>query len=62
MRYLFNVSFVKKIGEERKNIAEKFKTFREAESYSDIIDDTVERALIKDTVTGRVTWLKDTNN
>ena len=56
MRYIFNVSFVKGIGEDRKTIVEPFKTLREAESYKELIDDTVEKATIKDTVTGKITW------
>ena len=27
-------------------------------TYKDLIDETVDRALIKDNVTGKVTWLK----
>jgi hypothetical protein len=40
------------------NIVERVKTMKEALTYSDLIDDTVEKALIKDNVTGKVTWLK----
>lgn len=41
------------------NIVEKVKTMKEAMSFKDLIDDTVERALIKDNVTGKVKWLKE---
>ena len=41
------------------NIVEKVKTMKEAMSFKGLIDDTVDRALIKDNVTGKVTWLKE---
>ncbi len=41
------------------NIVEKVKTLKEAMTYKDLIDETVDRALIKDNVTGKVTWLKE---
>lgn len=41
------------------NIVEKVKTLREAMTCKDLIDETVDRALIKDNVTGKVTWLKE---
>lgn len=40
------------------NVVEKVKTMKEAMSFKDLIDDTVDKALIKDNVTGKVTWLK----
>ena len=40
------------------NIVELFKTKKEAIEYSKLIDDTVEQALIKDSVTGKVMWLR----
>ena len=55
MRYTINISF-KQYGTD--NIVEKVKTLREAESYKDLIDDTVDRALLKDNVSGKVTWWK----
>ena len=41
------------------NIVEKVKTLKEAMTYKDLIDETVDRALIKDNVTGKVIWLKE---
>jgi hypothetical protein len=41
------------------NIVESVKTLREAMSYKNLIDETVNRALIKDNVTGKVIWLKE---
>ena len=40
-------------------VVEKVKTLKEAMTYKDLIDETVDRALIKDNVTGKVTWLKE---
>ena len=40
------------------NIVERYKTKREAIEYSKLIDDTVEQALIKDNVTGKVKWIR----
>lgn len=57
-RYTINISFITRIGENIPNIVEKVKTLREAMSYTDLIDETVSRALIKDNVTGKVIWLK----
>jgi len=57
-RYTINISFNCTSFEVSNNIVEKIKTMREAMSYKDLIDSTVNRALIKDNVTGKVTWLK----
>ena len=59
MRYTVNISFKKQIFEKVSNIVEKVKTLKEAMTYKDLIDETVDRALIKDNVTGKVTWLKE---
>ena len=58
-RYTINISFKTEIFETVSNIVEKVKTLKEAMSYKDLIDETVNKALIKDNVTGRVTWLKE---
>lgn len=57
-RYTINISFKTQLGELSNNIVENVKTFKEAMSYSDLIDETVDRGLIKDNVTGKITWLK----
>jgi|TARA_B110000858_G_scaffold14288_1_gene14452 hypothetical protein len=59
MRYTVNISFKKQMFEKVSNIVEKVKTLKEAMTYKDLIDETVDRALIKDNVTGKVTWLKE---
>ena len=59
MRYTVNISFKKQMFERVSNIVEKVKTLKEAMTYKDLIDETVDRALIKDNVTGKVTWLKE---
>jgi hypothetical protein len=58
-RYIINISFKTKMFETSNNIVEKVKTLKEAMSYEDLIDETVNKALIKDNVTGKVTWLKE---
>jgi hypothetical protein len=58
-RYTINISFKTEMFETVSNIVEKVKTLKEAMSYKDLIDETVNKALIKDNVTGRVTWLKE---
>lgn len=58
-RYTINISFKRKMFDNGSNIVEKVKTLKEALSYKELIDDTVDRALIKDNVTGKVTWLKE---
>ena len=58
-RYTVNISFKRKMFENVSNIVEKVKTMKEAMSFKDLIDDTVDRALIKDNVTGKMTWLKE---
>ena len=57
-RYTINISFKTEMFEKVNNIVEKVKTMKEAMSFEDLIDDTVDRALIKDNVTGKVIWLK----
>ena len=59
MRYTVNISFKKQMFEKVSNIVEKVKTLKEAMTYKELIDETVDRALIKDNVTGKVTWLKE---
>jgi len=58
-RYIINISF-KWEGIERppENIVQPVKTMREAMSYAELIDDTVDKAAIKDRVTGNIKWLK----
>lgn len=58
-RYTINISFKTEMFETVSNIVEKVKTLKEAMSYKDLIDETVKKALIKDNVTGQVTWLKE---
>jgi len=58
-RYTINISFKTKMFENVNNIVESVKTLREAMSYKNLIDETVNRALIKDNVTGKVIWLKE---
>jgi hypothetical protein len=58
-RYTINISFKTKMFEASNNIVEKVKTLKEAMSYKVLIDRTVDKALIKDNVTGKVTWLKE---
>ena len=57
-RYLINISFKTEMFEKVNNIVERVKTMKEALTYSELIDETVDKALIKDNVTGKVTWLK----
>ena len=57
-RYLINISFKTEMFEKVSNIVERVKTMKEALTYSELIDETVDKALIKDSVTGKVTWLK----
>ena len=59
MRYTVNISFKKQMFDKVSNIVEKVKTLKEAMTYKDLIDETVDRALIKDNVTGKVIWLKE---
>lgn len=58
MRYLLNISFKQQISDKASNIVELFKTKKEAMQYSELIDETVDKALLKDNVTGKVVWLK----
>jgi len=58
-RYTINISFNSERFETISNIVEKVKTMKEAMSYKELIDETVKKALIKDNVTGQVTWLKE---
>lgn len=58
-RYIVDISFKTKRFEECSNIVERVKTMKEALTYSELIDETVDSANIKDTITGKVTWLKN---
>jgi hypothetical protein len=58
MRYIINISFVNRGLLGTTNFVERVKTLKEAESLKFLIDDTVDKALIKDTVTDKVIWLK----
>ena len=58
MRYTVNISFKKQLHERVGNIVDKVKTLREAMTYKELIDDTVEKALITDNVTDKIIWLK----
>lgn len=58
MRYILNISFSNRMVNNVSNIVERFKTKKEAIKYSKLIDDTVEQALIKDNVTGKVEWIR----
>ena len=58
-RYIVNISFkVNEFFEKPSNIVEKVKTLKEAMSFESLIDNTVDKALVKDTVTGKIIWLK----
>jgi hypothetical protein len=60
-RYTINISFNQPLvlGAKRtETIKEDFKSLHEACKYRDIIDDTVNKALLKDNVTGNVIWWK----
>jgi hypothetical protein len=57
-RYTINISFNTNFLEKASNIVENVKTYKEAISYQSLIDETVNKALIKDNVTGKVIWLK----
>lgn len=62
MRYTINISFKSSLRLgliPTKNIVENFKTLKEAEQYKCIIDDTVAKALVRDNVTGEITWWKE---
>lgn len=58
-RYTLNISFKRENFEKGYNIVEKFKTINEAIKHKELIDETVDRAFIKDNVTGKITWLKE---
>ncbi len=57
-RYLLNIRFKNNLKHKVSNIVETFKTKREATEYSKLIDETVDKAILKDNVTGVVEWLK----
>ncbi len=40
-------------------IVEDSKSFKKANAWKDLIDNTVTKAWIEDNVTGKVTWLKE---
>jgi len=59
-RYTLNISFKNnRAGNVVANVVESCKTLKQALGFSSLIDDTVDRALIKDNVSGRVIWLKN---
>lgn len=58
-RYTINIGFKTERFEDVNNIVERVKTMKEAMGYKDLLDDTVSKALIKDNVTGKITWLKE---
>ena len=53
-RYVVNISFKLSMFQKVENIAETFKTLKEAQSYKSLIDDTVLKACIVDKITGKV--------
>lgn len=54
-RYIINISFKG----ETKNICEKVKTMKEAESYKSLIDDTVNKACLIDNASKKIIqWWK----
>lgn len=57
-RYTLNISFIRDRFDNGLNIVENFTTLREAKSYEHLIDNSVDRALIRDNVNGNVIWLK----
>lgn len=57
-RYILNISFKVGMFDSSPNIVEYVKTLKEAMSYESLIDDSVDKTLIKDNVTGEVVWLK----
>jgi hypothetical protein len=58
-RYIINISFKTEMFEKVDNIVEEVKTMKEAMGFKDLIDNTVDKALIKDKVTGKIIWLKE---
>lgn len=58
-RYTVNISFKQKMFERVENIVYTCKTLKQAEEARSLIDNTVDRALIKDNVTGKVIWIKE---
>jgi len=60
-RYTVNISFKHSGGLMSKrttNIVEEFKTLHEASKLRDLIDETVDKALIKDNVTENIIYWK----
>ena len=53
-RYVVNISFKQSMFQRVENIAEPFKTLKEAQSYKSLIDDTVLKACVVDKITGKV--------
>ena len=56
--WTINISFNQGFYERVDNIVAHEKTLIMAKKYADLIDDTVDKALIKDNVTGKIIWLK----
>lgn len=58
-RYIINISFkTNHFLRSENTLVDSVKTLREAKSYESIIDDTVDKAFIRDMVTGNLHWLK----
>lgn len=51
-RYILKIIFK---GYSTTDIVEEFKTFKEASLYAEVIDETVLKAFIKDSVNGKIT-------
>jgi len=63
-RYIVNISFKKFTDtgyKEVQNIVESFKTFREAQQYKTLVDESVSKACVVDRVTLKIVewWVKD---
>ena len=58
-RYIVKISFKQKMFERVTDIVYTCKTLKQAEEASSLIDNTVDKALIKDNVTGKVIWIKE---
>ena len=58
-RYLVNISFKSKgLRSDVDNVVETVKTKKEAMSFMELVDDTVDKALVKDQVTGKIEWIR----
>lgn len=63
--FTLNISFINKslIDNRVNNIVHYCHTLEEANEWYDVlVDDTVDRALVKNNVSGEVTWLKKDND